>query len=164
MEVTSTRFLGVVIDEKLSWKDIQFVCSKVMKSVGIFRKISGLVHQACFLILYYSLINCNIVWASTYASYLHKLLIIQNTFNYLAPSAPLFKELNILSIYNINVSQLCTFIYKYSYLPDSLPNPSMDSSMVILKSIYITQDTAKTFILPTAAPHIVNSLSDIEVP
>lgn len=35
---------------------------------------------------------------------------------------------------------------------------------LILKSIYITQDTAITFTLPTAAPHIVNSLSDTEVP
>jgi hypothetical protein len=38
----------------------------------------------------------------------------------------------------------------------------MDSSR--LKSIYITQDTGITFTLPTAAPHIVNSLSDTEVP
>ena len=88
---------------KLSWKyHITFVCTKVMKSVGIIRKMNGLVHQACFLTLYDSLIYpyliyCNIVCASTYASYIHKLLI-QNTFarlntsNYLAPSAPLFKK------------------------------------------------------------------------
>ena len=71
-QVTSTRFLWVLIDEKLSLKDhITFVCSKVMKSGDIITKISGLVHQACFLTLYYSLIYpyliyCNILWASGY--------------------------------------------------------------------------------------------------
>ena len=123
--------VGVLVDKRLSWKDIHFVFSKVVKSVGIIRNISGLVHQACFPRLYYSfiypyIIECNIVWASTYASYLHKLLITQkkcarlsSSSNYLASSSPLFKKLNMLSIYNRNILQLC----KYTYLPDSLPKP-----------------------------------------
>jgi hypothetical protein len=95
--------------------------------------MNDLVHQACFLTKYDSLIYpylmyCNIVWASIYASYLHKLLILQNTFarqstssNYLVPFATLLKKLNVLSIYDINVCHLHTFIYKNSYLPSSLP-------------------------------------------
>lgn len=51
-QVSSTRFLGVLVDEKLCWNDhIHFVCSQVVKSVGIIRKIIGFVHQACFLTL-----------------------------------------------------------------------------------------------------------------
>lgn len=41
-KVTSTRFLGILIDEKLTWKDhISFVCNKVIKSLGIIRRISA---------------------------------------------------------------------------------------------------------------------------
>lgn len=70
-------------------------------------------------------------WKIIFISYLHKLLITQNTLarlaatsNYLAPLAPPFKKLNILFFnYNINILQLFTFIYKYTYLPDNLPKP-----------------------------------------
>ena len=50
--VSSTRFLGVIIDEK-RWKEqIDFVCKQVMKSVGIIRKICPLVNKSCLLTLY----------------------------------------------------------------------------------------------------------------
>ena len=60
----------------------------------------------CKLIYQYLIYcNINIVQASTYGSYLHKLLIIQNkcaslatSSNYLAPSAPLFKKLNLVCL------------------------------------------------------------------
>lgn len=39
----------------------------------------------------------------------------------------------------------------FIYLPDSLPKPVNGFSLEILKSIYITQDTAITFTLPTAS-------------
>ena len=123
----------------MSWKEhIYSVTNKISRSLGIIRRIRGLVHQACLLTLYYSLIYpnliyCNIVWASTYPLNLHKLLIIQKKFvriatssPYLAPSAPLFKKLNVLSIYDINIVQSCAFIYKCTYLPNLLPKPFKD--------------------------------------
>jgi hypothetical protein len=88
------------------------------------------------------------------------------TSNFLALSAPLFKKLNILSIYNNNVRQLCTFIYKYSYLPNSLPKP-FNGFFQVHSEIHlqnITQVTVVTVPLTTGAAHIVRSLSDVEVP
>ena len=138
-QVSSTKFLGVLVDENLSWKEhIHSVTNKISRSLGIIRRIRGLVHQACLVTLYYSLIYpyliyCNIVWASTYSSNLHKLLITQKKFvriatssSYLAPSAPLFKKLNLLSIYDINIVQSCAFIYKCTYLSNILPRPFKD--------------------------------------
>ena len=138
-QVASTKFLGVLVDEKLSWKEhIYAVTNKVSRSLGIIRRVRGLVHQACLLTLYYSLIYPyliygNIVWASTYPSNLHKLLLTQKKFvriatssPYLAPSAPLFETLNLLSIYDINIVQSCAFIYKCTYLPNMLPRPFKD--------------------------------------
>ena len=48
---------------------------------------------------------------------------IATSSNYLAPSAPLLKKLNVLTIYDINTVQICSFIYKYTYLPNLLPTP-----------------------------------------
>ena len=71
-----------------------------------------------------------VILSSTYPSNLHKLLITQNKIvwlatssHYLAPSTPLFKDLNVLSIYDINIVQSCSFIYKCTYLPILLPTP-----------------------------------------
>ena len=138
-QVSSTKFLGVLVDEKLSWKEhIHALTNKMSRSLGIIRRVRGLVHQACLLTLYYSLIYpyliyCNIVWASTYPLNLHSLLITQKKFAriatsspYLAPSGPLFKKLNLLSIYDINIVQSCTFIYKCNYLANIIPRTVKD--------------------------------------
>ena len=135
-QVPYTKFLGVLIDERLSWQmHINLVNNKVRKSIGIIRKIRGLISQNALRILYFSLIYphlsyCNIVWASTYRTNLQKLLISQKkiariaTFSdYLAPSAPLFKKLNLLTIFDINILQTCLFIFKFTFLPESLPKP-----------------------------------------
>ena len=37
-------------------------------------------------------------------------------------SAPLVRKLNILSVYDINIHQISVFIYKYMFLPSSLPS------------------------------------------
>ena len=39
-EVTSSKFLGVIIDDKLNWKDhVSFVCRKVARGLGIIIKV-----------------------------------------------------------------------------------------------------------------------------
>ena len=134
IQVSSTKFLGVLIDERLSWSEhIKLVNNKVLKSIGIIRKIRDFISQEVLNILYYSLIHPhlsygNIVWASTYPSNLQKLLIAQKKFvrlatfsNYLSPSAPLFKNLQIMSVYDINILQSCVFTYKYIQLSHLLP-------------------------------------------
>ncbi len=55
-QVSSTKFLGVIVSEKLSWRDhINSDYMKIIKSIGIIRKISHLVSQKCLLTLYYNL-------------------------------------------------------------------------------------------------------------
>ena len=69
-QVTHVKFLGVLVDEKINWKEhINLVCNKVARSLCVIRKISGLVNQDCLLTLYFSLIYphltyCNVVWSS----------------------------------------------------------------------------------------------------
>lgn len=82
-QVTSATFLGIIVDGSLSWREqADWVSSKVNKSIGIIRRTSDLVSRKCLLTLYYSLIYpymsyCNIVWASTFPTTLHKVLVLQ---------------------------------------------------------------------------------------
>jgi hypothetical protein len=77
-----TKFLGVVLDEHLTWKDhIKAISFKGAKNIGIIKRASFSLPLHVRLTLYYSLIYpyltyCNIIWASTYKSNLQRLIII----------------------------------------------------------------------------------------
>ena len=67
--------------------------------------------------IYLYFIYGNIAWVNTYPTNLHKLYVLQKQFIRLATfsdsaeaSAPLFRGLNILSVYDINIHQICDFI------------------------------------------------------
>ena len=133
--VSSTCFLGVIVDEHCNWKEqIDSVAKKISKSIGIIRKISPFLNRSTLLTLYYSLIYpyltyCNLVWANTYPTNLHKLHLLQKRFvrtatnsNFRAPSSTLFTKLKITTIFDINAIQICTFIYKAIHQNHVLPN------------------------------------------
>ena len=97
------KFLGVYIDEHLSWKEhINYICNKIAKSVGIIYRSRYLLSSATRLSLYYTLIYpyltyCNIVWSSTYVTNLNRILLLQKravriltNSEYRAHSDPLF--------------------------------------------------------------------------
>ena len=134
-QVPHTKFLGVIIDDRLNWKQhIDTVCMKSMKMLGILRKICPFVLPSSHLTLYYSLIfphinYCNIVWASTFPSYLTKLLIIQKRFlrmisfsNRYEPSAPLFVKYSLLPIDKVNILQTCLFMYTFKNCIHDIPS------------------------------------------
>ena len=72
--VNEVLFLGVILDENLSWKSqIQNIASKVSKSVGIIYKSSWCLNKTSSRTLYYSLVYpylhyCASVLGSTYHS------------------------------------------------------------------------------------------------
>ena len=134
-QVPCTKFLGVIIDDHLTWKQhIDVVCAKSMKMLGILRKICPFVLPSSHLTLYYSLIfphinYCNIVWAATYPTYLSKLLVIQKRYlrmishsNRFEPSAPLFIKYSLLPIDKVNVLQTCLFMFKFKNCKQDLPS------------------------------------------
>ena len=81
--VTKTKFLGVIIDSKLSWKEhISYVCGKVAKGIGIISKVRKYVNKSTLLELYYSFIYpyltyCNHVWGLSCKSYMDALVKLQ---------------------------------------------------------------------------------------
>ncbi len=149
-QVSHAKFLGIIVDKGLMWKNhTELVCKKIMKTYGIIRRISSLVNRSCLLTLYYSLIYpylsyCNIIWASTFPTSLHKLFLLQKKFirlattsSHLESSAPLFKQLKILSIFDINVYQICIFMFNCTVNADSFP--------IVFHNIFMTNSSFHSY-------------------
>ena len=81
--VRATKFLGVIIDEKLTWKDhISLVRSKLSKTVGILYRIRHLLNRSALFILYCSLFlpyltYCAEIWGNTYKSNTQCIFLLQ---------------------------------------------------------------------------------------
>ena len=81
--VDNIRFLGVVLNEYLSWRPyISAISLKISKSLGVLRRLKHTLPQTVLKILYNSIIMphlnyCNIIWGHTYKSQLRKIEILQ---------------------------------------------------------------------------------------
>ena len=137
MQKRVVKFLGVFIDENLSWKfHINYICKKVSKSTGVIYRSRFLLSMKTKLSIYYTLIYpyltyCNVVWSSTYVTNVKRLFLIQKRLvraltnaNSTAHTAPLFYRLNLLDIYKINFLHIVKFMYCYHHnlLPSSCHN------------------------------------------
>lgn len=122
--VEHTKFLGIIIDQHLTWKNhINYVTKKIIRTTGVLCRIRFYISQPLLRMLYYSLIYPhlyygNIVWANTYPTRLEKLFKLQKkilriiTFSsYTAPSLQLFRKLNLLNIHQINDLLIASFSF-----------------------------------------------------
>lgn len=133
----SVKFLGLLIDPHLTWKcHVDLLCNKISKTLGVLHKIKHFVPRRVLLSLYNTLIlphlsYCNIAWGNTFQSYLNRLYVLQKrairlitSSHYRANTADLFKELNILNIFDIYKHQMGIFMFKISHelLPPMFQN------------------------------------------
>ena len=83
-EVRQTKFLGVILDNKLNWHaHCDYICSKMSKGIGIIIKARKVFNEATLLSLYNSLIlpyvsYCIHVWGRAYDTHLKHVLVLQN--------------------------------------------------------------------------------------
>ena len=123
--VEQTKFLGVIVDSKLTWKfHIQEVEKKVSRNIGIISRLSYLLPEDVLRMLYSTLIlpylsYCNLIWGSTFQSNLKKLTAKQNKIvrvisgaNPRTKAGPLYSKLKLLSLKDITIYQQCIFIYQ----------------------------------------------------
>ena len=81
--VTSTKFLGVIVDSMLNWSDhISYLSLKIARGVGALNRARYLVPRNLLLWLYHSLVRphliyCNIIWGSAAAVHLDRLVTLQ---------------------------------------------------------------------------------------
>ena len=124
--VDKTKFLGVTIDENLSWKNhIDGITKTISRNIGMINKLKFIIPERILHTLYCTLvlpyINYGIlIWGKackTYLEKIHKLQkwavrIISNS-HYRSHSAPLFQKHDILNIYDSYKLELGVFMYKY---------------------------------------------------
>ena len=130
--VSHLKFLGLIIDENLSWNQhIKKLETQIAKTIGMMYKVRPFLNENCLKQLYFSLIHshltyANIGWASNFETKLSKLFSLQKHAcriilykNKMHHAKPLMKKLNMLSIHDINIYQHLVFMYKYK--SNSLP-------------------------------------------
>ena len=124
----SIKFLGVIIDENLTWKNnIEVVENKISKNIGVLYRASHLLDFKNLLKIYFSFIHiyisyANIAWASAFKTKLLGILKKQKhaariTFHAkrLDHARPLLKEMEALNVYQINLMQTLKFMHKTKY-------------------------------------------------
>ena len=130
--VSITRFLGVLIDNKLSWKPhIDSICKTISRNIGIINKLKHFLPSRTLLTLYYTLIlpyiNYGIIaWGCAIQTQLNRILLLQKKAlriifqtHYRSHTDILFFENNILKVGDIYLFQLSQFMFKLS--KDDLP-------------------------------------------
>ena len=124
--VQSTKFLGVIIDDKLTWSEhISSITKTISRNTGVISRLRSFLPSSALISLYNTLVlpylyYCNIIWAHTSNNRLHSLIITQKrairicTFSHPRDhSAPLFARLNTLTLSDINTLQTAMFLYKF---------------------------------------------------
>ena len=99
-QTNNIKFLGLLIDPHLSWKDhINHLCNKLSRIVGVLYRVRFQLPSKILLTLYNSLIfsaisYCNIVWGNTFSTYVNKLFILQKRTIRLITSTDYSADLN----------------------------------------------------------------------
>ena len=135
--VTCTRYLGVYIDEGLTWREhIKQVCNKLVKLCSAFHLLSryidiDMAKQIYFAYVYPHINYCIEAYGSACSSVLKRVQIMQNKLlkilcckNYRYSSTQLHKDLHLLSVKEIYEYSVLCFVYKQRN--DLLPNIFQD--------------------------------------
>ena len=122
-----TKFLGITIDKNLTWdQHIQNISSQIAKGIGILCKTKDIILNSALLTLYNTLIlpyitYCNIIWGNCSISKINQIYRLQKkavrictNSSYLAHTNPLFHQLKILKVHDINILQTSIFMFKYT--------------------------------------------------
>src|SRR6218665_3729582 len=116
MQVTSSKFLGVYIDQHLTWVEhISHISKKIAKNISILSRIRHQVHLTRIVLplTFPYLSYCSISWGCNYTS--KRALRIVHMLPWFASTKPVFKIYNILHHENITKYQFRLFMYCYHY-------------------------------------------------
>ena len=141
----SCKFLGIMIDDKLTWSEhISYTKSKLCRSLYAISRSKNVVPLKHLKTLYDSLIHPYIsygivLWGSTYSSYLQKIRICQNKAirhiyrsAYNAHTDPLFKESKILKLDQLYILEAGKLVFDalHGILPAPLLHVYMPNTTI----------------------------------
>ena len=125
-EVLSTKFLGVIIDSKLTWKQhISHISGKIARSIGMIIKAKYYLNKNALLTLYYSFVYpyftyCNHVLGCTYSTNLDNLYRLQKKLIRIISNirkresiSHIFDELGIIEFAKVNLYLTCRFMFRW---------------------------------------------------
>ena len=127
-ESSKIRYLGLIIDDRLTWKHhISELSKKLNMSIGILFKMKKLCPKRILMSLYFSLVHSYLsygtcVWGNANEIHLNKIRVLQKkvvriigNVEYNDHSSPLFKELKILKFDDILKMQLACLMFDYDH-------------------------------------------------
>ena len=142
-QASSARFLGVIIDDKLSWsKHITAIKAKMSRYIGLLYKLKCTLPLVARKTLFQSFVQshvnyCSLVWGLTIKSNIENIFtsqkkalraVIPGYVNYyykdgITPqhTKPAFTEYNILTIQNIIAKNVMLFMFKINNAPSLIP-------------------------------------------
>jgi hypothetical protein len=146
--VTKTKFLGVMLDNRLDWKaHTLYISQKIAKSIGILTLARKVLTRNTLIQLYYAFIfpyitYCNIAWGNASDVVLWPILRIQKMAIRLianiprrASSLPFCKLHSILRLPELYKLSVAIFMFKYKH--GMLP--------VIFQNFFITNSDIHTY-------------------
>ncbi len=126
---SSTKFLGIIIDDKLSWHDhINSLIVKLSRDVALLRVASHCLPKSCLLTLYYAFFQSHLsygvhIWSSACTTVCEPIRILQHralkilaglqAYHYNQPHisyATLSKNLNVLLYDDFVTFNICLFM------------------------------------------------------
>jgi len=120
-QVENFCFLGLTINEKLSWKPhIQLISNKISRTIGVLNKMKRFLPGNILKIIYSSLIlpriyYCNLAWGHKPERMIKlqkKAVRIISNSKYNAHTEPLNKELELLNVTDIHILSKLKFFYR----------------------------------------------------
>jgi len=146
--VSSTKFLGVQIDDKLEWSDhIGEINLSLRRFVGIFYKLSHFIPDFILKMLYFSMVHSKIIYgieiyANTYPTYLHDLMILDNRllritqkksrYSHVADLYKSFKTLPVDKLFNF---RLLLHAHAILHKSNSIP-PIFHNTLTLNKDVH----------------------------
>ena len=147
--VHDAKFLGVIMDDKLSWsKHIQTVRVKMSRYVGIMYRIKSLLPLNARIQIFHSLVQshinyCSLIWGFANRANINSLFMGQKkglraalpgyvNYFYKDGNVPThtkesFGDLKILTIHSLIATNALTFMHKVYNFPQSLPSSVRDT-------------------------------------
>ena len=156
-QVKETKFLGVMVDNKLSWAShINYISKKISKGIGILCQARKYLPKSCLVTLYYSFVYpylnyCLEVWGKATENIISKVFKLQkrairiiSNKPWRAHSNPIFDELKILPLHKIYIYKIGILMFKFNH--DLLP--SIFNKVFIKNSQIHSYNTRQLFHVP----------------
>ena len=146
--VENTRFLGVLVDDKLNFKDhIAHIRKKIVKGIYVLGRAKKFFDEITIKDLYYAFIHpyfnyCIDVWGSTCSTYFTPLVKLQKRAMRIMAGAPakahtleLFRRFNIVQLDEYRLYKYSIYIFLYK-LVNQLHPLSVQSAFALNNSVH----------------------------